>query len=196
MNNARILSFVGCVGWALYCPPLVWDAFGWRVAEMNRRGPKTSSEVRGGGLARPAALVVVVAAMVAHNLDLSPSTCTADVGPSYLVSAMLNNRWNVFTTAEDRVTWRARDMPEIFVSRLRYSDVPSASTRHLHPADVRRTLLIRQVRGARAARRRFGRRPLDTWRAALVGGAQYGAEGRAVEVFSRARRRGAIRPTF
>ena len=111
MNNARILSFVGCVGWTLYCPPLVWDAFGWRIAEINRRGQETPSAVRGGGLAQPAALVVVVAAMIAHNLDLSPSTCTADAGPSYLVSAMLNNRWNVFTTAEDRVTWRARDYP-------------------------------------------------------------------------------------
>ena len=117
MNNAVLLSFTACVAWTIFLPPFSTSAparstppssptaaaatpTAAAAAPMGELKVRTRSELLG---CFP--LVCFVLATIAYHMPSQGGICSANGSGERLWSALLNNRWNAFTSIEDHVTW-------------------------------------------------------------------------------------------
>lgn len=217
MNNALLLSFVAAVAWAAFIPAEVWDSFGagGKVAKaapqpygkpqphaQQRLEPQPQPQEAAQQARRraaPAALapssLLLALACVVLAFNARQSECdmrdpaSAGAGSARVASALLHNRWNVFTSGEDHV--RAPRAPSSRARRARaYRHTPSLGGAGLTRRPLRLLLLpTRAVRSAdhlvhcaRALGRRQRGRSVGVGRAALVGSARRRTACRPVEV--------------
>ena len=118
MNNAALLSFTACVAWAVFLPPFSAAAPPPKAAanaESAKADPgmpsgaahlAASAEPKASAVFSPSLLLCFVLATAGYHLMPSRlGTCSAAGDGERLWSALLNNRWNAFTSIEDHVTW-------------------------------------------------------------------------------------------
>lgn len=109
MNNAALLSMVAVVAWAAFIPGQAWDAL---LPPTSKAGKLRQTPARAAprpALPPGALLLALAGAVVAFNARQSEcdvrDLTSAAAGASRAASALLHNRWNVFTSGESHVTW-------------------------------------------------------------------------------------------
>ncbi|KAJ1620550.1 hypothetical protein T492DRAFT_1077354, partial [Pavlovales sp. CCMP2436] len=121
MNNAQLLSLVAAVAWAVFIPSSVWDSVRGGAATTNnfsdskkpaKPQPSKATAPPAKAQGRPgsgALLLPLVCVIVAFNIRQSEcdirDQASVGAGLARISSALLHNRWNVFTTGESHVTW-------------------------------------------------------------------------------------------
>eukprot|EP00307_Rebecca_sp_RCC1486_P002459 CAMPEP_0119409828 /NCGR_PEP_ID=MMETSP1335-20130426/3013_1 /TAXON_ID=259385 /ORGANISM="Chrysoculter rhomboideus, Strain RCC1486" /LENGTH=483 /DNA_ID=CAMNT_0007434263 /DNA_START=8 /DNA_END=1459 /DNA_ORIENTATION=- len=105
MNNSVLLGLVACVAWLAYAPAELW---GGRNATTEpptpRAAPRTAGHTAGVSV-HTWVLLPAALAVCAYNARTSECDVRASSGIERLQSALLHNRWNVFVSGEDHVTW-------------------------------------------------------------------------------------------
>jgi len=102
MNNARLLSFSACVAWCAFLPPF---GFGVQTNAPTGSPQQVGMARQSSTLPAMAPLLTFVVATGLYHMPSRVATCSADGSGERLWSALLNNRWNAFTSVEDHVTW-------------------------------------------------------------------------------------------
>ena len=90
LRNSALLSFVACSAWCVFLP------IGKNVNFRRSKSPSRTNVIVSG---------LLIVSIVAGNFWLETISRACDQSVKHIWSTLLHNRWNVFTGAEEYVTW-------------------------------------------------------------------------------------------